>query len=243
MTETLSDLDAILNDDSAPEEEQKGEKPVEQEDVEAEAVDKEPEKSEIESDQEEEEETPSSQSDKDEKTVPLSALTDERRKRQEAEARAREFEQRASQLIMPDPNDDPEGYAQFLVATRIEQSRDLLMATDGYDDFADMEAHFVQMAQSNPQLAVQMNQSRNPALFAYQAAKEDMRVQKLKDPTYEQELEARIREKLLAELKMDKEPEKPRVKTMPDLTKSAAKGKNTQPKEEVYENPEDVFAD
>lgn len=162
---------------------------------------------------------------------------DEKRKRQQTEQQIKN-----SQPI-PDPEDQPEEYAKFMVATRVDQSRDLLMSLDAYSDYEEKESYFInQMLPARPDLALRMANDKNPALFAYKAAQEEMKLQELKDPAYveklRQQLEAELREKLLSE--MSGKTKSPQV---PDLTRAAATAKNTNPKLEEIENIDEIFAD
>jgi hypothetical protein len=86
---------------------------------------------------------PAPEAPKEDKSVPLSALLDERDRRKAAEAKAAEFEARQSApapVDMPDPIDDPRGFAdwqqnqvqQAVIANRFEVSD--LMAKQQYGE-------------------------------------------------------------------------------------------------------------
>lgn len=176
--ETIASLDSILEGDSeeTAEVEQKTEAKAK-----AEAEDEATKEAETEEAKGEKSETPA---EKD--TVPIAAQIDERRKRQAAEKKAKEledklaeFERRAEQTNKeppkrPDPTDDPEGAYKALegriLAERINLSREMMM--DSKADFPEMEKIFVDLAKQNLELVQQMNASPNPAKFAYTKAKE-----------------------------------------------------------------------
>lgn len=114
--------------------------------------------------------------------VPLASLLDEREKRQAAERRAQEHEQRLRELEAErakaaepqiDPYQDLPGYLQKnrqeiqqeLHRERVLMSED--MARAKYTDFEPVVGEFLKAAESNPALIAQMNAQRNPAEFAY----------------------------------------------------------------------------
>jgi hypothetical protein len=87
--------------------------------------------------------TPEPEAPKEDKSVPLTALLDERDRRKEAERRAAEYESRqaaSAPVDMPDPIDDPRGFAEWqnsqvqqaLVSQRFEMSD--LMAKQQYGE-------------------------------------------------------------------------------------------------------------
>lgn len=192
-----------------------------------------------------------------EESVPIKALTEERRKRQEAEKRAQELEDKfkatAQDTKVPDPIEDPQGYAQYMedksnldaLRVKVNLSRDLML--DLKEDYAEKEQVFVELAKANPFLVQQMNASPNPAKFAYRTATEHLEVKKYKDPKFQEQLRAelkeQIRKELLEELKQEGKPGKKSALDVPDLTKATAAGKNsdTAVKEVVHVN--DVLQD
>ena len=139
------------------------------------------------------------------------AVLDERRKRQELEAKLAEYEKnltKTEEVKRPDVYEDPEGafkhtesqFANALLFERINLSRELM--ADKFEDYAAMENVFVEMVKSTPvpdgmvhPLVHEMNQSANPAKFAYNKAKEHseyLDFQKTKDSEdYKAFLEAR----------------------------------------------------
>ena len=135
------------------------------------------------------------------KTVPLAALEDERRKRQELESRMAAFEEKQRQAERPDPEIDPEGAAAFdtqesyrwFVGALQEQMR------MQFHDYDEVEQVFNEEAAKNLGLAQQLYQSANPAVFAY---KEGLRLKQVRDMGENpQEFLAQMREQITAEVK------------------------------------------
>lgn len=178
----------------------------------------------------------------EEKSVPIKALTEERRKRQEAEKRAEELEAKLTKIEpekVPDPVEDPEGYKQYMEDSRhldalkvkVSLSRDVML--DLKTDYAEKENVFVELARKNLFLVQQMNASPNPAKFAYQTAVEHLETTKLRDPKYKETLKEEIRKEILAELKGTAR--KKSALDVPDLTQATAAGKNSDKTESLAE--------
>lgn len=101
------------------------------------------------------------------------AVLDERRKRQEIEAKLREYESKVNkqeQQIEEGGEQQEIPVSSLILHERINLSRELMI--DKHEDYEEMESVFVDMAKDNPMLVHQMNQSANPAKFAYNKAKE-----------------------------------------------------------------------
>lgn len=190
-----------------------------------------------------------------EESVPVKALTEERRKRQEAEARTKELEAQLSKQSpepekVPDPIDDPQGYAKFMedkanqdaLRTKVSLSRDIML--DLKEDYEEKEKVFMDLVKTNPYLVQQMNASSNPAKFAYNTAAEHLETQKVRDPKYLEEMKAKWKEEFLAELKQQEgKPDKKSALDVPDLTKATAAGKNSDIKEREVTHVNDVMQD
>jgi hypothetical protein len=88
----------------------------------------------------------------------------------------------------------------------IMMSRELAM--DKWSDFAEKETAFLEMAQTNPELVGRMRASANPAAFAYKTVTDAQRIQKLQEMGDPAELEAKIYERVKAELLAEQEKEK-----------------------------------
>jgi hypothetical protein len=145
--------------------------------------------------------------------VPVKALQEERRKRQELEQQFKELQQQMQQPPAPAPDifENTEGWqqhfgnqvaqnaAQFAAQNARLDTSEMLAAT-AHDDFEEMKAEFLEMAQQNPTLAEQAKADRHPWEKAYQIAK-NARTMKEMGATSIEELRAGIRAELEAEMK------------------------------------------
>lgn len=237
--DTLSD---VFDDSSEPEAKAEAE-PEEKGETEAKAEDETTEATA----EEVKEEPPASE----QKVGQLAALMAERDKRKKAEAELQALREKTGEVEKPiDPVDDPEGYAEGLrsesrqaaLQDRLSLSRDLMMEVR--DDYTEKEQVFMGMIKDadgnivNEHLLQQLLSSSNPAKFAYEQGKKEMRVQQLSDPKYEETLKAKIREELLAELKT--EGDKLSAQDVPDLTGSGAGSKEPPAKIPTID---EIFAD
>lgn len=189
-------------------------------------------------------------------SVPLTALKDERQKRQLAEEeltnakqQLAKFQQKAGDV--PDPESDPEGYKAFFedkanadrITERIAVSTEIVKDTK--EDYDDMEALFLQMASKDNTLAARMTASKNPALFAYQTAKAQSDKIEAEKVTEREALKASIREELMKEMGIEPEPSKEEKRnksaiSVPNLTRATAKGKNSTPKQ-IFKHDSDAL--
>lgn len=145
-----------------------------------------------------------------EKTVPLKAVEDERRKRQELERKVAEYEAMFQQQKQQPPAEppnwelEPSQAAQAMQAqiqTRLYQQavytseRILRQQHPDYDDAATV---FAEVARNDPALAAEVFQHPFPAEFAYQHGKRLMLLREIGDDpeAYRQKL----REQVMAEL-------------------------------------------
>lgn len=129
----------------------------------------------------------------------FAALKDERRKRQEAEARISDMERKfqemqAKQPAAPAPDlwEDPDGYfsqrfqmfgeqliqkfQQQQIIERIDQSEQ--QARSRYTDFDEKLAAFRQAAQLNPAIVQEMQRASDPAEFAYGRGKTALEIER-----------------------------------------------------------------
>lgn len=175
--------------------------------------------------------------------VPLAAIEDERRKRQEWERKYGDLErqhQQAQQQTQHLPKnflDDPEGtLQQFQISQRVELSRTLMQSL--HTDYEEKEAHFEQLARSRPELAYRLQFEPNPAKFAYDTAKEDMELADVRSAGGV----SKFREKLLEELRaeLQQQPPKPPVEAPPE---SLAAAPSTVSQKDTFKPPStnDVF--
>jgi len=152
----------------------------------------------------------------------------------------------------PDPVDDPEGYEDYverrvegkIYVKRMETSRDAMLEHKEYGaDYAEMEKLFVYLANTeDSNLAQKMNESSDPALFAYQTAKkyqEQIRKDAIGDKDGDDDGDGKQ-----AEDDDSSEPSKADKRNksatdVPDLTKSTAEGSNSK-EAEKDDDPEDM---
>lgn len=245
--ETLT-LDSAFDDEPAtseapePADSEKGEAETSTEEPAAEPEGEEPEG-------EASEEPPSSEGEEQGASVPLAAQVAERKRRQAAEARARELEaeiQKYREKEAPDPYEDPDAFAQHhdakSIAAKVNASRSTVSALK--DDYAEMEQVFMGMVQDesgnviDASLVARMQAADSPALFVYEQAREHLETRKWRDPEQRAATEAQIRadavkpleekvaalEAKLAELTNDGSVS---ATELPDLTQATAVGSNS----------------
>lgn len=225
QTESVQSLDSII----------KGSESTQTEEVGQEAVTKEPE---VETAKVEKKSETTSE---DKESWTKTAVLDERRKRQELEAKLAKYEEeKVEKIKRPDVLEDQEGAFQHtesafenkLFQERINLTRELMM--EAKPDYSEMAALFLEMVKENPSLESEIRNSSNPAKFAYNKAKEKVEYnefQKTKEtPEYKQFLEAKKSGKLNA--LVEETPEQKRNKSalnVPDLINStSAKSGHTE---------------
>ncbi len=146
--------------------------------------------------------------------VPIAALKDERRKRQEAELKLKEFQasqqnsRQQEQEQAPDFYEDPDKRLEYerqqiqreRIKDRVTMSE--MLVRDKYEDYDKTLDVFDDMCKENPSLVTQMVNAQNPALFAYQQAKKYQQLKDIQDPdAYREKLKAEVRAELEAEFK------------------------------------------
>jgi len=182
----------------------------------------------------------------------LAALMAERDKRQKAETRVKELESQIEPEAQPDPIEDPQGYKAKLdseraasdLKTKITLSQTMMEELD--PDYKRLEGVFTGLISdadgniTDEGLLRKFQNSPNPAKFARDHAKSHEVVTALKDPKYEENLEAKIREKILAEIA--EQSTGVSAVEVPNLTTTTAQGANTEQVERV-ETITEMFAD
>lgn len=148
------------------------------------------------------------------------AVIGERKRRQEAEARAKALEeqlqayQNPPEPPAPPPSvwEDEQAFAGTLVSTAVQQATlnarlDMseMMVRQSNPDFDEMKARFLKMAEVNPVIAQQCLADAHPWNKAYQIAKNAATMEELA-ATNVSELEAKLRAKIEAELAAQKPP-------------------------------------
>lgn len=175
---------------------------------------------------------------KENKSVPIAALQDERRKRQNLEE---EVENLRGQIPKsneaPDMYEDEEGYKTYIrnqiqseinadreqaQSERLNQSRGVML--EQHQDYTEMEKIFEIMATADLSLIDKMLVSEDPAKFAYDSAKV-------------------YRESIMGKVEVETEvPDKPSAVTAPSLATATATASNTVQVEKEADI-DDVFAD
>lgn len=167
------------------------------------------------------------------------AVLDERRKRQELQARLDQLEaqQRQEPAEKPDWYDDPEKAANHQATTfqaqleqqKFELTQDMMRSV--HPDYDEMETRFVDLARENPHLVAEMQKSANPARFAYETAKKAAELDQLKnvdeykakvEAEARAEIEAKVRKEL--EEKYQRQAAKDEALSVPSLAGTPSKG-------------------
>ena len=190
-------------------------------------------------------------------SVPLTALKDERSKRQSLEEELATAKQELAKHTqrsgdVPDPESDPIGYQEFMkdegkvkvMNDRISMSAQIMSETK--DDYTEMEGVFLSMANRDPKLFERMNASKNPALFAYQAAKTVHDKQEAERITAEEARKVSDRADFMKEFNIKVEPSdddkrKSSALSTPNLTDATAKGDNSTPTISTKFGSEELF--
>lgn len=231
-------LDSLLNDDVETEATDLEEAEVETVDDEStEETEAQESDENTESTDETEEGEPSSPDEDDQELTPrekafLAKANDEKRKRQEVESKLGDKHE-PEEVVIPDPVEDPQGYARYLkvegakqqLATRISISQELMR--EKHADYDEKEASFMELAKSDPSLIAQLQQSPNPAKFAYEAAVKAERVAQFDnfDDAVKTEVDKQVTaktEEIRAELTKEFEAKLKQAQTIPPSGAGAA---------------------
>lgn len=190
-----------------------------------------------------------------ERTVPLSALQDERRKRQERDAELEEWrtgkrqpEQQQTQEPpqVPDPVIDPKGYAQHIqnqnqlgnLETKMTLSREIM--SGAHEDYSEAETAFLgnviqksedgQVVVTNQPLFNKMMRSQNPAKLMYEEGKKMIEINRRLSPDFENSLREELRKEITQEVVGMLKEKGPNFdfSALPDFTNAAASSTNTR---------------
>ncbi len=154
---------------------------------------------------------------------------DETKKRQALQAELNQTKQQLSKARQPTDKpgfwEDPDGAIGNLsvdVDNRISQAvtnMSVAMMKSMHPDYDEKESVFIDMVSQNPALATQMNQSINPAEFAYNTAKNHLEMQEIGDiDSFKADLIAQGYAKAKAELEGEKNAEiKKAIETRSEL--------------------------
>ncbi|HEY7823643.1 MAG TPA: hypothetical protein VIG24_12450 [Acidimicrobiia bacterium] len=183
--------------------------------------------------------TPEEESDEGEETAPIAAIVAERKKRQEAERRLKEYEERfnkAEPQKVPDVFEDQEGFTRYIQdqvsqatwQARVDTTQELMR--ERHEDYDAKEAKFLEMATENPALLQDPAFQRNPAKYAYEVVTKAEKFEQMQNvDQYEAKLRAELETKLRKELEAEYGEKaagkaQKREAIMPTLTNSGSPG-------------------
>lgn len=143
----------------------------------------------------------SEQEDKGDKTVPYAALADERRKRQQLEAKVKELEAEPP-ADPPSVFEDEKGFVESIrndiqgvkMETRLEVSHALMAEQHGTDKVNEAFEKFNELRQDYPQLARGFADSNNPFKYAMDQVEKFENFDKLQGADYETEVNKKAEE-------------------------------------------------
>lgn len=169
--------------------------------------------------------------------IPKKAHLEERRKRQEAERRLKELEDRLNHQPQhaepPSWDMDPQSaaaqlhnqFAMQLFETKVATSE--MLMRERHQDYDDIVAEFSEQARANPALIQQMMQHPSPAKFAYETGRQLRLMTEIgTDP---EAYKAKLREQILAELGQSPAP-KADTKPAAPVPRSLARDVSQQPR-------------
>lgn len=163
------------------------------------------------------------------------AALDERRKRQSAEAEAQSLKEELARLKSGKQETGEEEQSaeqspedlEWKIVLRFDQKR---MAKE-HEDYSEMETVFVDLANKSPALREQLRKAEFPAEFAYQTAKEHTEFLEFKASKDTEEYKEFLEFKKTKGERKEETPQDKRKASavkVPDLTKAAAKGRNSE---------------
>ena len=176
--------------------------------------------------------TPAVSEPKEDRFAPLSALLDERDKRQAAQRQAEELQRKLAQFEAqqaapqaPDFYEDPEGRInQALWNERLNTSELVARNTHGDAKVDEAREAFLAAAQKNPALQMELRGSRHPYDFVVSWHKRTRALSEIGDDpdAYRAKLQEEIRQQVLAEF-AQAQPQKPAAPP-PSLASAASAG-------------------
>lgn len=160
------------------------------------------------------------------------ALRAERRKRQEAEQKAKQQQEAFDPSVF---YQDPAHIQSFVERRLAEQAINISreIARGQFEDYEEMEELFAEEAERNPALIHELRNHPAPALFAYQTAKHLKTVREAQDGSLEARLRAEIEAKVRAELEAQ---QKPTAQVPPDLAGARSVPGNDAPPDESIDS-------
>lgn len=170
-----------------------------------------------------------------ENTVPLTAVLDERRKRQALEAELAELKQQREPEKVPDVIDNPNEYTNYvsqkidqgMVQARISMSQEFMRMQDS--EYDAKEAEFLEMAQQNPQLGQQLVQHAMPAKFVVETVDKARELKRMDNvDEYKAQLRAEVEAQVRKELELEIQAEKEKASQMSKLKPSLANARSSK---------------
>lgn len=146
----------------------------------------------------------------EEHAIPVKALQEERRKRQELEAELERLRTQQPPQPEPDVFEDPQGFGQHVTSVATDQAVQIaslnarldmseMMVAQAHQDFGEMKPKILEFMEANPGLRQQILTDMHPWNKAYQLVKNHERMQQLAAVDVA-DLEAKLREQIKAEL-------------------------------------------
>lgn len=237
MSDELEEFvnEATATEETPAEESVEAEKPQEEPQAEAETGEK------AEPEQQDSEDVPPTpaEPEKQPDNVPISALLDEREKRQYYERQVKDMQARMQQQQMqpaPDLLDDQQGFVQHIqkgvnqqiVSSKIQMSQEMMRLQ--HDDYDKAEDTFMALAQNDPRLGAEMAAHPMPAKFVYDTVKKAEQYAEMQDVDgYKAKLKAELQAEMDAEAKAKADKEaKLNGALSPSLTNTRAAGANNE---------------
>jgi len=146
--------------------------------------------------------------------VPISALLDEREKRQQYQQQLKDTQAQLQQMQQPreapDLLDDQGGFVNHIQqqvdnqirSSAIQMSQEMMRSQ--HEDYEQVESKFLEMATANPELGAQMSNHPMPAKFVYDTVKNAEQYADMQNvPAYKAKLKAEARAEVEAEIKAE----------------------------------------
>lgn len=142
---------------------------------------------------------------------------DEKDKRQKLEKELGELKAKIAQsekVKKPDALDDPEAAIKYsqdqleqqIWSQKVGLSESILKSMgDKFSDYDEKRDLFMDLAKDDPSLAQKLRNSDNPALFAYEAAENHLKIKEFSNPDYEKNLREQIKKEILDEMSKSKQ--------------------------------------
>lgn len=142
---------------------------------------------------------------------------DEKEKRQKLEKELGELKAKfvkSEEVKKPDALDDPEAAIKYsqdqlqqqIWTQKVGLSESIIKSMgDKFSDYDEKRDLFMDLAKDDPSLAQKLRNSDNPALFAYEAATNHLKIKEFSNPDYEKNLREQIKKEILDEMSKSKQ--------------------------------------